>query len=69
MTITLFVLGFIKMILEYISRSEEQEMLGIRGPTDVLLFTKQNYKVHTDLLCTDNIICRGSMVFDTGAGT
>eukprot|EP00171_Calliarthron_tuberculosum_P008503 IDg8503t1 len=34
---------------------------------DVLLFSKQNYKVHADIGCTDNLMWRCTMVFDTGA--
>eukprot|EP00171_Calliarthron_tuberculosum_P007272 IDg7272t1 len=35
--------------------------------SDVLLFSKQNYKVHADIGYTDNLMWRCTMVFDTRA--
>eukprot|EP00171_Calliarthron_tuberculosum_P006990 IDg6990t1 len=36
--------------------------------SDVLLFSKHNYKVHADIGYTENLMWRCKMVFDTGAG-
>eukprot|EP00171_Calliarthron_tuberculosum_P022455 IDg22455t1 len=36
--------------------------------SDVLLFSKHNYKVHADIGYTDNLMWLCTMVFDTGAG-
>eukprot|EP00171_Calliarthron_tuberculosum_P008177 IDg8177t1 len=65
---TRFFLMILKLIWEYVGKHMKYQKPKLSEKTDVLLFSKQNYKVHADIGYTENLMRRRTMVFDTGAG-